>query len=146
MLSHGQVLEVRQGDGTYVRTNIDPAEVMRRVRAFGLRHFAFAVLETEAARLTAIASVQADVGLLRRAVEGPRRAGQRIERGLCRPSSFPARSPGCAATAAPKLAWLYRYFANSVRMNTLTALKDKELPEPGLATLEGDRGCYRAPG
>lgn len=25
VLSHGQVLEVRQGDGTYVRTNIDPA-------------------------------------------------------------------------------------------------------------------------
>jgi len=32
VLSHANVLEVRQGDGTYVRSNVDPAEVMRRVR------------------------------------------------------------------------------------------------------------------
>ena len=61
VLSHGQVLEVRQGDGTYVRTNIDPAEVMRRVGRSGLReHFALrCMLETEAARLAAIGDVSA---------------------------------------------------------------------------------------
>ena len=68
VLSHGQVLEVRQGDGTYVRTNIDPAEVMRRVGRSGLReHFALrCMLETEAARLAAVHRSKADVGLLRR--------------------------------------------------------------------------------
>ena len=68
VLSHGQVLEVRQGDGTYVRTNVDPVEVMRRVGRSDLReHFALRnMLEAEAARLAAAHRSKADVGLLRR--------------------------------------------------------------------------------
>ncbi len=30
------------------------------------------------------------------------------------------------------LSELYRYFSNSVRMNTLAVLEDEDLPEPGL--------------
>lgn len=127
VLSHGQVLEVRQGDGTYVRTNIDPAEVMRRVGRSGLReHFALrCMLETEA-----------DVGLLRRLLKARGEQEQHASSAAFAEAdtAFHCAIAGMCGNGA--LAELYRYFANSVRMNTLTALKDKELPEPGLATHE----------
>lgn len=138
VLSHGQVLEVRQGDGTYVRTNIDPAEVMRRVGRSGLReHFALrCMLETEAARLAAVHRSKADVGLLRRLLKARGEQEQHASSAAFAEAdtAFHCAIAGMCGNGA--LAELYRYFANSVRMNTLTALKDKELPEPGLATHE----------
>ncbi len=68
VLSHAHVLEVRQGDGTYVRTNIDPAETMRRISRSSLRdHFELrAILETEAARLAAARRTDDDLHQLGR--------------------------------------------------------------------------------
>ena len=37
MLSHSGMLEVRQGDGTYVRSEVDPSEIMRCVSMSGLK-------------------------------------------------------------------------------------------------------------
>ncbi|PAJ97767.1 GntR family transcriptional regulator, partial [Burkholderia ubonensis] len=51
-LAYSGVLEVRQGDGTYVRRNFDPAETMRNVdRAARGDHLELqCMLETECAR------------------------------------------------------------------------------------------------
>ena len=71
VLSHAKVLEVRQGDGTYVRLNVDPAEVMRRVAHASLRdHFELrALLETEAARRAAARRNDGDVARLEALLE-----------------------------------------------------------------------------
>lgn len=135
VLSHGQVLEVRQGDGTYVRTNVDPVEVMRRVGRSDLReHFALRnMLEAEAARLAAAHRSKADVGLLRRLLNARGEREQHVSSAAFAEAdtAFHCAIAGMCGNGA--LAELYRYFANSVRLNTLTMLEDKELPEPGLA-------------
>lgn len=135
VLSHAHVLEVRQGDGTYVRSSIDPAEIMRRVSRSSLRdHFELrAMLETEAARLAAANRGKADVALLRRLLE---------ERGEQADSATPEafvdadlafHNAIAKISGNTALAELYRYFSGSVRHNSLAALGEKDLPEPGLA-------------
>jgi DNA-binding FadR family transcriptional regulator len=63
VLSHGNMLEVRQGDGTYVRSSVDPGEMIRRVDRASLHdHFELrATLETEVARLAATRRTDADI-------------------------------------------------------------------------------------
>ena len=134
-LAHAGILEVRQGDGTYVRTNVDPVEVMRRVGRSDLReHFALRnMLEAEAARLAAAHRSKADVGLLRRLLNARGEREQHVSSAAFAEAdtAFHCAIAGMCGNGA--LAELYRYFANSVRLNTLTMLEDKELPEPGLA-------------
>ncbi len=133
VLSHANVLEVRQGDGTYVRSNVDPAEIMRRVSRSSLRdHFELrAMLETEAARLAAIHRTKADVTLLRRLL-GERgeqynhKGGETFIDADLNFHSAIARISGNAA-----LAELYRYFSSMVRFNMMSALDFDDLPEPG---------------
>ncbi|MEJ0052042.1 MAG: FCD domain-containing protein [Methylovirgula sp.] len=63
VLSHANMLEVRQGDGTYVRSNVDPGEMLRRVDRASLHdHFELrATLETDVARLAATRRTKADI-------------------------------------------------------------------------------------
>ncbi|MBM7331759.1 FadR family transcriptional regulator, partial [Agrobacterium sp. S2] len=118
VLSHANVLEVRQGDGTYVRMNVDPTEIMRRVSRSSLRdHFGLrAMLETEAARLAAANRTQADVALLRRLLsargehENHTLSEAFVEADLAFHSAI-ARISGNAA-----LTELYRYFSSAVRV------------------------------
>lgn len=79
---------------------------------------------------------KADVGLLRRLLKARGEQEQHASSAAFAEAdtAFHCAIAGMCGNGA--LAELYRYFANSVRMNTLTALKDKELPEPGLATHE----------
>lgn len=129
VLSHANVLEVRQGDGTYVRSNVDPAEVMRRVSRASLRdHFELrAMLETEAARLAADCRTKADVILLRRLLK--EREDKR-EREAFVDADLRFHSAIAQISGNTALAELYRYFSNTVRLNTLSALDDAGLPEP----------------
>ncbi|TWB10094.1 DNA-binding FadR family transcriptional regulator [Nitrospirillum amazonense] len=135
VLSHAQVLEVRQGDGTYVRSSVDPAEVMRRVSHSSLRdHFELrAILETEAARLAATRRTDEDLERLGQLLHA--RGDAPVEGDLAgfvdRDFAFHA----AVATAAHNTALteLYRYFSVAVRQNTQAVLVEQELPEPGLA-------------
>jgi DNA-binding FadR family transcriptional regulator len=63
VLSHTKVLEVRQGDGTYVRSKVDPTEIMRRVSHAGiLAHFEVrAILEQGAARFATMRRTEEEV-------------------------------------------------------------------------------------
>ncbi|OLP60600.1 GntR family transcriptional regulator [Xaviernesmea oryzae] len=135
VLSHAKVLEVRQGDGTYVRLSVDPAEVMRRVTHAGLRdHFELrAMLETEAARMAALRRTDEDMTRLADLLE--KRGDLPHEPDL---DGFVERDAAfhlavAQATQNSALAELYRFFSVSVRQNTSAALADVQLPEPGLA-------------
>jgi len=135
VLSYGQVLEVRQGDGTYVRSSIDPAETMRRVNCSNLRdHLELrAVLETEAARLAAQRRTDKDLKDLHDLLDA--RGSRADVAGL---SAFVDRDVAfhVAITRASHnvaLEELYRYFAAAVRTNTQIALGDREMPEPSRA-------------
>ncbi|WP_223277437.1 FadR/GntR family transcriptional regulator [Cupriavidus metallidurans] len=138
VLSHADVLEVRQGDGTYVRTNVDPAEVMRRVSRSSLReHFELrAMLETEAARLAAINRSKSDVDFLRQLlrVRGAQPDHANLETFIEADLAFHCAVARVGGNSA--LSELYRYFANAVRHNSLSVLADDELPEPELEAHE----------
>lgn len=135
VLSHARVLEVRQGDGTYVRLSADPAEVMRRVIHANLRdHFELrALLETEAARMAASRRTESDMvrmtSLLEQRGDVPHQAD--IEGFIERDTAFHIAVAQSSQNTA--LAELYRFFAMSVRRSTATALADLTIPEPGLA-------------
>lgn len=135
VLSHARVLEVRQGDGTYVRLSVDPAEVMRRVTRASLRdHFELrAMLETEAARMAALRRTDDDImriaDLLERRGDVPGEAD--LDGFVERDVAFHVAV--AHATQNMALAELYRFFAVSIQQNTSAAMADIQLPEPGLA-------------
>ncbi|MEJ6784532.1 FadR/GntR family transcriptional regulator [Aminobacter sp. Piv2-1] len=66
LVSQG-LLETRQGSGTYVRSTVDPAAALDRVKRAGLRDQweARAALDVEAARLAALRHVPADIERMR---------------------------------------------------------------------------------
>lgn len=134
VLSHANVLEVRQGDGTYVRSNVDPAEVMRRVsRSSLLDHFELrAMLETEAARLAASQRSKADITLLRRLLKERGEQGDHQTREAFVEADLAFHAAIARISGNTALAELYRYFSSAVRLNTLSVLDDDDLPEPGL--------------
>lgn len=135
VLSHARVLEVRQGDGTYVRSRIDPMEVMRRVSRTSLKdHFELReILETQAARLAAAKRTEDDLdrlrALLRKRAE--RSSHPDLATFLDRDLAFHEAVIDAAHNIA--LAELFRYFSSTVRANMEAALVDHSLPEPGLA-------------
>lgn len=133
VLSHANVLEVRQGDGTYVRSNVDPAEVMRRVSRSSLRdHFELrAMLETEAARLAAAHRSKADVTLLRRLLKARGEQHDHAAREAFVDADLGFHGAIARISGNTALAELYRYFSSTVRLNTLSALEHDDLPEPG---------------
>ena len=66
-LVHGGLLEVRQGSGTYVLSNVDPSEGLHKLRRASLRdQFELrCALEVEAARLAALRHTAHDLRRLR---------------------------------------------------------------------------------
>lgn len=134
VLSHAEVLEVRQGDGTYVLTSLNPTEVMRRVSRSSLReHFELrAMLETEAARLAAKHRTKSDVLGLRRLLKV---RGEKHDHA----SSYAFADADTAFHLAiarmsgnNALSELSRYFSHAVRENTLFVLAVDDLAEPDL--------------
>lgn len=133
VLSHARVLDVRQGDGTYVRLSVDPAEVMRRVTRAGLRdHFELrAMLETEAARTAALRRTDEDLARLTELLDrrGDVPADGDVDGFVERDAAFHLAI--AQATHNVALAELYRFFAVSVRQNIATVYGAIDLPEPG---------------
>jgi DNA-binding FadR family transcriptional regulator len=141
VLSHANVLEVRQGDGTYVRSDVDPAEVMRKVSRSSLRdHFEVQVmLETEAARLAACHRTEADLALLRRLLaERSELHNHRAHDDFAAADvAFHAAIALISGNAA--LAELYRYFSKGWRLNTVSTvsiLLERDLAKPNLKAHE----------
>lgn len=71
MLVSQGMLETRQGSGTYVRSTVDPAAALDRVKRSGLRDQweARAALDVEAARLAALRHTPADLVKMRKLLD-----------------------------------------------------------------------------
>ena len=138
VLSHAEVLEVRQGDGTYVRLNVDPTEVMRRVSRSSLHdHFELrAMLEAEAARRAASQRSDADVVKLRRLLKvlGNQEDHSRVEKFVDADIAFHSALASVSGNTA--LIELYRYFSQAIRSGVWSVLDELDLPEPALEAHE----------
>ncbi len=134
VLSHSGMLEVRQGDGTYVRNIIDPSEVMREIDKGGLReHFELrCMIESEAAKYAASRRTDEDLRRIRHALitRGEYDSSMPMDLFLERDMVFHNAIVQASNNAAMHA--LYRYFSISVRQHTGRALSINNLPEPDL--------------
>ena len=134
VLSHSGMLEVLQGDGTYVRRAVDPAETIQRINRASLRdHLEMqSILEAEAARFAARRRTGPDIKMLKTCIAslGPRFPGEDIEAVMQRDRAFHLAVAAAAHNQA--IEELYRYFALSVHMHARTIRSDGELAEPSL--------------
>ncbi|HGX3312713.1 FadR/GntR family transcriptional regulator [Pseudomonas aeruginosa] len=136
-LAYGGILEVRQGNGTFVRRAIDPADTMRSVdRAAQHEHLELqCVLEAECARFAARRRTAADLKTLRKllAARGERDSAGDISEFVERDRAFHIAI--AEATHNQALEALYRYFSSAIQSNVtgiLTEFEEAEIPEPGL--------------
>jgi DNA-binding FadR family transcriptional regulator len=131
VLSHADVLDVRQGDGTYVRSSVDAAEIMRRVNRASLRdHFELRViLETETARLAATRRTKDDIKTLRKLldVRGTSQDGD-LAAFIQRDLAFHVAVSKAAHNEA--LDELYRYFVATAAPRMQAVIMDQDIPEP----------------
>jgi DNA-binding FadR family transcriptional regulator len=131
-LAHAGVLEVRQGDGTYVRAATDGGETLRKVARASLRDRieVRCALEEAAARLAASRRSDEDLTALGRArdlAEGLIPAG-RIDEYIDHDFAF--HRGIVAAAGNPALEELYLYFATAIRTSIRRSIGDADLPEP----------------
>jgi DNA-binding FadR family transcriptional regulator len=134
VLSHSGMLDVRQGDGTYVRNQIDPSEIMRLVDRSSLQdHFELqCMIESEAAKYAALRRTSADLKKLKTALHNrgeysPARAlAEFLEKDEMFHTAIVIASHNEAMRA------LYEYFRISVKHNTQQILLLEGLPEPDL--------------
>lgn len=135
VLSHSGMLEVRQGDGTYVRRAIDPVETIQRINRSSLRdHLEMqSILEAEAARFAARRRTDSDVETLKRlaAARGERQKDETLEDHMQRDRAFHLAVAAAAHNEA--IEELYRYFALSIQTHARTIRDDGELNEPDAA-------------
>ncbi len=134
-LAHAGMLEVRQGDGTYVRAAADGAETLRKIARTSLRDQieVRCALEEAAARLAASRRRDDDltameecrsrcVGLV---AEG--KVEEYVEH------DFAFHHAMVAAAGNPALEELYLYFSAAIRGCIRRSIGDADLPEPGEA-------------
>jgi len=135
VLSHSGMLEVRQGDGTYVRRDLDPAETVSRLNRAGLRdHLELqCLLESEAARFAARRRTPEDIAALQAALDhrGEYSAEVALDDFLERDRDFHIAIATASHNEA--LQALYAYFTASIHQNTKSIFSDAELPEPSHA-------------
>ena len=132
VLSHSGMLEVRQGDGTYVRRDLDPAETVGKLNRAGLRdHLELqCVLESEAARFAARRRTPEDIARLEAALQtrGDYGADAHLDEFLERDRDFHIAIATASHNEA--LQALYAYFTASIHQHTKSIFSDAELPEP----------------
>lgn len=132
LVSQG-LLETRQGSGTYVRSAIDPAAALDRVKRSGLRDQweARAALDAEAVRLAAIRHTPADLENMRRllAARGTVTEGGR-EAFVRRDIEF--HKSVVAASGNRAMMELYDFFTAAIA-ETIHSTLATELPEPDAA-------------
>ncbi|MFI9720906.1 FadR/GntR family transcriptional regulator [Streptomyces sp. NPDC052396] len=136
VLVHAGMLRSRQGEGTFVVSSADPAEIMRGLRRAGVRDVLELriALETEAARLAALRHEPADLERMRAALgaqtafedtEGQPDSGS-LELYADHDVEFHRAVVEAAHNAA--LSATYAWFSSSVREALITALGDRDMP------------------
>lgn len=145
VLSHSEMLDVRQGDGTYVRREIDPAETMQRINQSDLRDHRDLqrILETESARYAAERRTKDDLIVLHKLLDA---------RGESVPGSFfdeafvkRDRAFHVAISAAAHndaLYALYTYFETSINVALRQVRLRPDVAEGDLA--DHDLAAHRA--
>tara|TARA_B100000676_G_scaffold253910_1_gene259926 strand:+ start:2345 stop:3016 length:672 start_codon:yes stop_codon:yes gene_type:complete len=130
VLVHVGLLETRQGDGTYVRRKLDPAECLRRLQRCNLRDQLEMriALESEAARLAAQRREESDLVVMREMLAKRHAAGDNINIRV----DYDQRFHQAIVQAAhnPALTALYAYFSEAVAATIEQTERDNALPEP----------------
>jgi DNA-binding FadR family transcriptional regulator len=131
-LSHVGVLDVRRGDGTFVRTTIDPRPLLRRVELATLRDVFEMQLayDVQAAKLAARRRTDEDLARLELLLRDRDEAEDPVAFG----EADAAFHLGIAETAKnPLLAEAFRFFQHRLR-ESLSALRQvRDIPEGGPA-------------
>jgi DNA-binding FadR family transcriptional regulator len=136
VLSHSRMLEVRQGDGTYVRLALDPAETLERLHDSGLGEYLElqCMLESEAAAFAARHRTKEDMRELKRLLKkrGEYKASEPFADFVRRDRQFHL----CIVRAAHNgaLLTMYELFAATVETRLLRELNGAQYTEPGLAS------------
>lgn len=163
-LAHGGLLEVRQGDGTYVRATSELSGALRTLCGPELREVLEVrrTLEVEAARLAAARRTDDDLAALRaalaerdvavEAVAGTARAGDRpaaaaLERAARADTDFHTAVVRCAGNDL--LAELYRGVVEAVAGSVVTTMPgtvgtDEDVSHGGIVDAIADRDVERA--
>ncbi|UTH72369.1 FadR/GntR family transcriptional regulator [Chromobacterium sp. IIBBL 290-4] len=138
VLLYAGLLEVRQGDGTYVRAVINPGEAMRTISRASLREHleVRCLLEESAARLAAERADDGELSRIAAALEQLRGdpASDTPENYAQRDIVFHVAIADACGNQA--LAGLYRYFSDAVRQSVQDAIQDEALPDPDFAAHE----------
>ena len=139
VLSHSKMLDVRQGDGTYVQSLVDPAETLQRINRSSVRdHLEMqSILEAEAARFAARRRTNADIVTLNKLLDerGERTKYSNLEEFFERDRAFHQAVAAAAHNSA--IEELYRYFALAIPMQSQVIRQEGELPEANV-------GAHRA--
>ncbi|MET7762444.1 FadR/GntR family transcriptional regulator [Streptomyces sp. NPDC005336] len=136
VLVHAGMLQSRQGEGTFVVSTTDPAEVMRGLRRAGIRDVLELriALEAEGARLAALRHQPADLERMRTALasqaaienaEGQPESGSH-ELYAAHDVEFHTAVVDAAHNAA--LSATYGWLSSSVRESLVAYLGDREMP------------------
>lgn len=134
VLLYAGLLEVRQGDGTYVRAIVNPGEAMRAISRSSLREHleVRCLLEESAARLAAERAGGADIARIAATLEGLRpQDGETPESYAERDLAFHVAIADASGNQA--LAGLYHFFSRAVRQSVQDSIRDEALPDPDLA-------------
>ncbi|MDH0344427.1 FadR/GntR family transcriptional regulator [Chromobacterium haemolyticum] len=135
VLLYAGLLEVRQGDGSYVRATVNPGDAMRAISRASLREHleVRCMLEENAARLAASRCPEADLSAIADALarRGERLPQEPLENFIERDLEFHLAVANASGNQA--LAELYAYFSRAVRQHVQQSILDEALPDPDLA-------------
>lgn len=131
VLTFSGVLEVRQGDGTYVRACANPLDTMLVLARSSVEQAleARGIIEVEASRLAAGRRTEADILALREALEASAlRHGGALDDYIAHDLVFHQRVVDSAHN--PVLSELYRYFSQVIRAGLERTIGDPSRPQP----------------
>jgi DNA-binding FadR family transcriptional regulator len=132
-LTHGGMLEVRQGDGTYMRSLSDRSETMRRIDQAGWRDHVdlLCLLEAEVARFAAMRRTDSDMVGLESALK--RRGNRSSHRSDDAFYKMDRAFHFAVAKASHNVALeeLYRFFSDSSRERLQAEVSSFDTEEPG---------------
>lgn len=131
VLTFSGVLEVRQGDGTYVRACTNPLDTLLVLARSSVEQAleARGIIEVEASRLAAERRNDADILALREALEASAlRHGGPLDDYIAHDLIFHQRVVDSAHN--PVLSELYRYFSQVIRAGLERTIGDPDRPQP----------------
>ncbi|KFF34966.1 FadR/GntR family transcriptional regulator [Pseudomonas paraeruginosa] len=132
VLTFSGVLEVRQGDGTYVRACADPLETMLVLARSAVQHAleARGMIEIEAARLAATRRDDCDLAALREHLDASRQryGSDDLQDYIEHDIRFHQRMVDAAHN--PVLSELYRYFSQVIRTSLERTMADPQRAQP----------------